>query len=135
MSKIIISESQLKRLKERLLEDIHPSEAYNNNNSIQTVVDGKRGVGFIGGVNQLDFNKLVATGLKIIKIGMNRAYVFYREGYEEQAMQLAKIARKNGGYLPVDLPEETYVIGILLGYDKNEVKKFVLRHFPHFKFY
>ena len=66
---------------------------------------------------------------------MNRAFVFYREGFEEQASQLAKIARKNAGYLPVDLPEETYVVGILLGYNKEDVKKFVLRHFPHFKFY
>lgn len=135
MAKLIITERQYKLIKEYVEETIEPEEATNHSISLQTVIDGKRGVGFYGGATREDYNNLKKSGLKYIQIGANRAYVFYRDGYEEEAMRLAKIARKNRGYLPINTPEETYEIGILLGYNPKKVEKFVLNKFPYFKFY
>lgn len=135
MAKIIISEKQLKTIKKRISEEISPREARNHKNSLKSVVDGRRGVGFYGGASEEDIENLINTGLKYIEIGLNNAYVFYSDGNEEQATQLARIAKRNQGYLPVKNPEETYIIGILLGYNKQEVKDFVLKRFPDFKFY
>lgn len=135
MAKLIITESQYNRLIDKIKEDIDPEEALNHNNALQTVINGKRDVGFFGGATKQDFNNLIKSGLKYIKVGKNNAYVFYRDGSEENAQMLASIARKNDGYLPTKTPEETYVIGILLGYHKEKVKNFVEKKFPEFKFY
>lgn len=145
MAKLIITERQYKLIKEYIEEAIDPSEAYNELNALQTVIDGKRGVSFLVIYNKetkLLFDKAIKVGLKHISIpqregsfGKTIANVIYRKGYEDEAMRLAKIARKNDGYLPVNTPEETYEIGILLGYNPEKVKEFVLKKFPDFKFY
>lgn len=139
MGKIVISERQYQLIKTKIQEEIEPTEAMNHNSSIQTVLDGRRDIGFFGGATGAEIEKLKKSGLRFIPIGVNNAYVFYREttesAAEEKAYQLAKIAKRNDGYLPTKSPEETYVIGVLLGYNKNEVKKFVLQKFPNFKFY
>ena len=145
MAKIIISERQYNLIKEHIKETIEPEEGYKDESSLQTILNGKRGVGFI-----VDYNpkakeilkKADEAGLKRISIpqkegsfGKTIANVVYRNGYEEEAMRLAKIARNNKGYLPTNTPEETYEIGILLGYNPEKVKEFVLKKFPDFKFY
>jgi hypothetical protein len=134
MAKILITETQFDLIKKMVSEEIDPSEAYTSDSSLQTVIDGKRNIGFYGGASKNSVDKLLKSGLKYISIGMNRAYVFYREGYDEQAQQLAKIAKRHGGYLPIKTPEETYIIGVLLGYNKERVKEFVLDKFPYFTF-
>lgn len=145
MVKIIITERQYKLIQEHISEDIDPSEAYQEENGIQTVLDGKRGVAFLVLYNKRTrdlFDKVKESGLKYISIpqkegsfGKTIANVVYRNGYEEEAMRLAKIARNNDGYLPINTPEETYEIGLLLGYKPEKVKEFVLKKFPDFKFY
>lgn len=142
MKRIIITEKQYNKIKRILAEEIQPSEAYSEHESLQTVLDGKRGVCFIVDYSK-DTKKLINLGVKngLKKIGIPQqnsdriAYVIYVDGFEENANKLASIARKNGGYLPIKNPEETYVIGILLGYNKESVKTFVLQKFPDFKFY
>jgi len=135
MAKIIITERQYGLIKEHLSEEIEPEDAYLHPRALKTVIDGKRGVGFYGGATFADVDALEASGLKYFPLGINRAYVFYRDGYEKEATQLASIARKRDGYLPTKTPEETYEIGILLGYNPERVKEFVLKKFPDFKFY
>ena len=145
MAKIILTEGQLERLKTYLNETIDPSEAYTDEGSIKTVIDGERPMGYLSLINNNpktdDFLKRINdTNLKIIKFNQaghsNRTgYLFYQEGAQEDAIKLSKIIRKNQGYLPIKSPEETYVIGILLGYDKDSVKSFVLSKFPDFNFY
>lgn len=135
MSKIIITERQYRLIKEHISEDVEPDEANSHVKALKTVIDGKRGVGFYGGATFADVDALVASGLRYFPLGINRAYVFYRDGYEEEATRLASIARKRDGYLPTKTPEETYEIGILLGYNPEKVKEFVLNKFPNFKFY
>ena len=142
MAKIIITERQYKLIKEHLLEDIDPSEAYTDKSAVQTVINGKRNVCFLATYYE-DAKVLLSdakkAGLKVISMPQSKhnsnANIIYRDGFEEEAMRLAKIARRNNGYLPVDTPEETYEIGILLGYYEEKVKEFVLDKFPNFKFY
>lgn len=143
MAKLIISERQFKLIKEHLAEEIDPDEAYRDEGAVQTVIDGKRNVGFLA-TYYADAEALLAkakeAGLKVISMPQtshkgSSANVIYRDGSEEEAMRLAKIARKNGGYLPIETPEETYEIGILLGYYPDKVKEFVKDKFPDFKFY
>ena len=145
MAKIIITERQYNLIKEHISEEIDPNEAYRDETSVQTVLNGKRGVGFLvvycPQAKEL-LKKAIAGGLKTISMpqeegsfGKTTAHVIYRNGFEEEAMRLAKIARKNGGYLPTNTPEETYEIGILLGYYPEKVKEFVISKFPDFKFY
>lgn len=145
MAKIIISERQYNIIKEHLSEEIDPSEAYRDEGAIDTIISGKRDVGFLvvyyPQAKEL-LKKAIVSGLKTISMpqeegsfGKTTAHVIYRNGFEEEAMRLAKIARKNGGYLPTNTPEETYEIGILLGYYPDKVKEFVLNKFPDFKFY
>lgn len=141
MKRLIIKESQLKIIENYILETIDPSEAYTSPNSLQTVIDGKRCVGFIGVLfDNLDdyINIAQEAGLKIIKVKQPKekeAIIFYRKGCEQDAERLNKIAIRNNGYLPINTPEETYEIGILLGYHPEKVKEFVLEKFPDFKFY
>lgn len=135
MARIIITERQYKLIKQFIFEEIEPEEAFTHPNALKTVVNGKRNIGFYGGATFDDIEALKASGLKYFPLNINNAYVFYRDGYEEDAMRLASIARKKNGFLPAKTPEETYEIGILLGYNPEKVKKFVLNKFPYFKFY
>ena len=132
--KIIISETQYNSLKKRLFETIEPSDAYTFKTSLQTVIDGRRNVGYSGGVTRPELIDLKNSKLNLIRI-KSGSYIFYRDGYDEQAQQLASIARSNNGYLPVKKPEETYIIGLLLDYIKESVIKFVIIHFRDFVLY
>jgi len=142
MKRLIITESQLKVIKEHILEDIDPSDAYRNPESLQTVINGNRCVGFIATLyDSLEdyIKKATEAGLKIIMVDQplrgKKAIIFYRSGCEDKAQQLFNIARKNNGFLPINTPEETYEIGILLGYNQQKVKEFVMDKFPSYKFY
>jgi hypothetical protein len=145
MAKVIISERQYSLIKKYISETIDPSEAYREDSSVQTILDGKRGVCFLVLYSRQTkelFDKAIKAGLNYISIpqregsfGKTIANVIYRDGYEEDAMRLAKIVRNNEGYLPTNTPEETYEIGILLGYNPEKVKEFVLDKFPNYNFY
>lgn len=138
MIKLIITESQFNIIKKRISEEIDPSEAYNYNDSLKTVIDGKRNVGFVVATTKKELNDLKNSGLKYIYIENTENYkkfIIYREGGEEDAMKLLKIAKRNDGYLPNKTPEETYEIGILLGYSKDKVIEFIKKRFPDYKFY
>lgn len=136
MPRIIISERQLDVIKRTFFEEIDPTEVKNNYNNIQAVIDGRRNIGFLASVYNAKFLDILdKAGIKYIPINNGQSYVFYRPEAKEDAMKLASIARKNDGYLPFKTPEETYTIGILLGYNKEAVKTFVKEKFPNFIFH
>ncbi len=142
MARIIITESQLKHITTVIKEEIQPSEAYEDASALQTVLDGKRGLCFLSdydsGVREL-LKIAQKAGLKFIKTPQTQhkstAYIVYKDGFGEDAMKLHKIVRANGGYLPINTPEETYEIGILLGYNEEAVRTFVQQKFPSYKFH
>jgi hypothetical protein len=122
----------------KLEESIRAEEAYRDRNAIQTVIDGKRDMGFITIKSSVDtskeeFQNLVKTNnLGIIKLPKNEfeAYIYFNKGAEKKAKELAKIANKYGGYLSYEATEqETRRIGELLGYDKKDVDGYINKNY------
>lgn len=141
MPKLIISEKQFKILKEHIIEDISRDDANRDSNSVDTVINKQRNVGFIpvrGKEGQYELNRAIKAGLGLIKFRQDTpdkiAYVIYNHGHEKQAQELANIAIKHGGYLPAGphqgiTAEEVYRIGRLLEYNRDEVIDFVCTKF------
>lgn len=127
------------KLLEILLEAILPSEARNNMDSLNTVIDNKRNVCFLveksGSPSEWKtIQKLISENkLKVMYVKGNpgNAYVVYRSGSENQATKLKDIAEKYGGYLSAKASkEDTIKMGELLEYDPEEVEKFVQEKIP-----
>lgn len=112
-------------------ESIAPQQAANGVKAINTVLNKERKIGFILDLSSEEselFNS--SDKMESIKVPKNphSAFVIYRsdvEGAKEDAIELTNLADKYGGYLPVGAGKDTYRIGILLGYNENDVKKFV----------
>lgn len=122
------------KLLDLLLEEIDPSEAYNDMDAIQTLVDGKRDLAFIveKSNNPSDWEKIqniiADNGFKVMYVKGNpyNAYIAYIPGSESKANELKDIAEKYGGYLAYDATrEETKRIGELLGYTKKSIDDFI----------
>ena len=117
-------------------EDIDASEAYRDENALQTIIDGKRGVGIImfGMYPQLK-ELAINAGLNFIKIKQDShpeslgTSIVYRDGYEKQANRLHDIMKSHGGYVADETPEEAREIGLLLGYTEDSVNKFVEKRY------
>lgn len=145
MKRLIITEAQLKIIKEHIIGVDPINDTNNHEKSLQTVINKQRNIGFFGGATPEEVNNLKKSGLKYIAINKNNAYVFFNDGYEENGNELAAIARRFNGFLPADgkisfnglhaTPEEVYRIGILLGYREDSIKKHILDKFPNYQFY
>ena len=123
---------------EFLLEAIKAEEAYRDEDAIQTVIDGKRDLGFItlrGTVldSPDEFWKLVKKGgLKTLKLpsSNHEAYIYYRKGAEKKANELKDIAEKYGGYLSWEATEkDSRRIGELLNYTKKDIDWYINKNY------
>lgn len=122
-------------IKYKLREAISASEAHRDENAIQTVIDGKRDVGFITLIGTTlgrdNFWALVKKyNLKTLKVPSNDydAYIYYNERGEAHAKELWTIAEKYGGYLAYNATiEDTRRIGQLLGYNEADIEDFIRR--------
>jgi len=119
-------------------ESIRAEEAYRDRGAIQTVIDGKRDMGFITikssvDVSREEFWKLVKIhDLSTIHLPQNEydAYIYYRKGAERGAQELAKIANRYGGYLSYEATErESRRIGELLGYDRRDIDSYIKKNY------
>lgn len=118
-------------------ETIRSEEAHRDPDAIQTVVDGKRDLGYItlrGSIMQSqDFWKAIEEGgLKVLRVpsNPNECYVYYRPGAEAQAEELRDIAEKYDGYLAYYATEEdSRRIGELLGYDKIDIDWYIKKNY------
>lgn len=117
-----------------LKEEIAASEAYRNDTGLETIIKGKRNVGFftaVGGVGityEDVLKKVKRYNLEILPVEGNDygAYIVYRPEGKQDALELKKIAEKHGGYLSSKAPaEETRRIGELLGYRKEDIDEFI----------
>jgi hypothetical protein len=122
-----------------LSEIIDPSEAYNDTDAVQTLIDGKRNLAFIveksnNKDNWARIQKMIAdNGLKAmyVKGNTNNAYVVYTPGSESKANELKDIAETYDGYLSANATkEDTIKIGELLGYDYDKIMAYVDKNFP-----
>ena len=119
-------------------ESIKAEEAHRDKSGIQTVIDGKRDVGFITIKTSVDINKdefwnLIKTNnLGTINLPENpyEAYIYFNKGAEKKAKELAKIANKYGGFLSYEATkQESKKIGELLGYDKADIDWYLNKNY------
>jgi len=112
------------------LTEIESNEATNDEASLQTLLDGKRNVGFAS-IKKSLFDEIQGLGIKIIPIHMWAPdlykSVIYREEGKKEAMRLYQIAMSHGGYLNDQSPEEAREIGELLGYSEESIDEYVER--------
>jgi len=111
-----------------LREEISANDAYDTYESIKTIIDGKRNVGFVG-LDNIAYRLLVSLkSLKKIKVQSPTElnYIIYREGSENEARELYDIAMKYGGSLSYTASEEdSRRIGQILGYKKDEIEDYI----------
>lgn len=130
-----------KGLMEGLLnEEIDPSEAYNDTDAVNTLVDKKRDLAFIVKDSNTEENweniqKIIKdNNIKIMYVKGNphHAYIAYLPGSENKANQLKDLAEKYDGYLSAQATkEDTIQMGRLLGYKEDKIKEYVNKNFPN----
>lgn len=111
-------------------ETIKASETNNDQDALQTVLDGKRHLCFLTLIGKDLWDKIHNAHLEYVKVKGNKygGHIVYIPGSEQQVKQLLNIAEKNGGYLPVENEEETREIGKLLEYSPEDIEAFIIRH-------
>ena len=122
----------------KLFEEIDSDDLLHNGRkheiytSIQTVIDGKRDVGFI--CLDSESKKIVKeNGLKMLRT-KSTTFIIYRneKESEEKAKKLFDIAMSHKGYLNDQTPKEAREIGKLLGYTEKSINKYIKRkYFPY----
>ena len=112
------------------LSEIESNEANNLVSTIQTLLDGKRNVGFATfEISMID--QIKELGIKIIPTRkhddnlMNG--IFYLEPGKEDAIKLYKIAMSHDGFLNDQSPDEAREIGRLLSYSEESIDEYVQR--------
>jgi hypothetical protein len=114
-------------------EDIDPLEAITIVGSVQTIVDGKRDVGYIvlkhSSKDEIEQIKTLVSdnNLKIQPVrGEQKPIIIYKTGNESAAKELKDIAEKYNGYLSYKATEEeSRRIGEILGYSKESIDKYI----------
>ena len=117
-------------------EDIDPLEATTFVGSVQTIVDGKRDVGYIALKNipkdEIEQIKTLVSdnNLKILSVkGDQKPIIVYKADKESEAKELKDIAEKYNGYLSIKATEEeSRRIGEILGYSKESIDKYIEKH-------
>lgn len=118
-------------IKLKIREAIKASEAHNNNDAIQTLIDGKRSVAFISLVKQDFLDFIHSNNLSSIRVPSNEynSYIVYRKGAEKEARELLGIAEKYGGYLAYNATQDDVRrIGKLLGYEDSDVEDYIQKN-------
>ena len=116
----------------KLFETIHPNEAYSDLNSLKTVLENKRKICLI--LKDKTFLKIaVIYNLEVIEVrkedGKIPNCIIYTKDNEKNAKELEKIMLKYEGYCPwYATDEDSYRIGILLEYDEDEIKKYLIEN-------
>ena len=128
------------RLKDFLNETIKASEAYDEIDSINTVINGKRDLAFLvlttqrlidprPSIEALKF--AIDNGLNLLPV-KNRsegvAFVLYKNDLSS-AQKLADFASKKNGYLNDETPEEAMFIGKALNYDEADIESYINRKY------
>lgn len=121
------------KLADILKEVIKADDAYRDEDAIQTVIDGRRNLGFIAvkasTMKEEDiWNTIKNGGLETVEVKGNAhdAYIYYRPGAKAEALELKAIAEKYGGYLLHNTPDEdSRRIGQLLGYNPADIEAYI----------
>lgn len=122
--------------KKILYETISASEAYWDESAIQTVTDGKRGLGFIslkGATIERDIFYQIVEKYKLnllaVKSNPNQAFIYFRDGFEADAKELHDIAEKYNGFLAYNATfSDSRRIGELLSYKKEDIDAYLKKN-------
>lgn len=112
------------------LLEIRAKEAYTDKTSIQTLIDRKRDVGFVGLEYPSSLKMVDDNGIKRLRVPSNKynTYVIYLPGAEQKAQELLAIAEKYKGFLSPNASDEEIVrIGQILQYDEADVQDYINR--------
>jgi hypothetical protein len=132
MRKLRITESQFKTLTAKVTEDVQSQANPVKDSMMQSVLDGKRGVGFTTYALPETVQVLKDAGIHLIPTALQNGYVYYRDGFEKEADTLFSIVRKNGGYLSMKSPEEMITIGTILKYNMAKIQELISQRFPNY---
>ena len=124
----------------KIKETVDPKSVNTNEKSIQSVIDGKRGVGFVSLVDDEWKEKVKNAKLKMLgpihqkhhNGYENQMYVIFNPNIsnaEEKARELFTIALRNNGYVNAKSPEGVRRIGELLDYNKEAIDAFIKKRF------
>ena len=121
-----------------ILETIKAEEAYHDISAMQTVIDGKRDLGWItvkasSDLEPKEFWDIIKReNLKTLKVPSNpfEAYIYFKPGAERKAKELLDIAEKYEGYLAWNATEQdSRRIGELLGYRKSDIDAYINKNY------
>ena len=114
------------------LHEIDAKEAHTEEDSLMTVLNGQRNVGFIS-IKKSMIDEIKRQNLKIIPVRMQTPdiirTIIYREESKADAFKLYKIAQSKDGYLSDKSPEEAREIGELLGYSENSINEYIYKRY------
>ena len=117
-------------IRKRLREEISATEAYDTKGTIDTIIDGKRNVGWLGLTKDYELRYIKDSGLSVIKVVKNPgSYIIFDSsspGAMENARELLQISNKYGGYLAFNATkEDAYRIGQILGYKEEDIQNYI----------
>ena len=115
---------------EQLNEEIDASEAYRDEDGLQTILDGKRNVGGYVTYNRKNVIQMLEdTGLNILPLSDNPygLVIVFNDKGRENAMRLWKFAISKGGYFQDSTPDEARFIGKMLEYTDTSIETYVNR--------
>ena len=121
------------KLRDILKEIINAADAHRDESAVQTVIDGRRNLGFITlsstTMPEETFWDLVEKhklGTLEVPSNPHGAIIYFRAGAEKEARELRDIAEKYDGYLAYDATDEdSRRIGELLGYRTEDVEAYI----------
>lgn len=117
-----------KLLRESINEIISASDAYNCYDSIMTIVNNRRNVGFVVMLRPDEIKLIKDNGIHAMKVpsNPNNAYIIYNDNGKQDALELLDIAEKYDGYLAHNATEaESRRIGQLLGYKESDIDEYI----------
>lgn len=108
-----------------LNEDIDAKEAYNDDNALDTLIQGKRNVALIRLNNDTIENILKPNNLQYKRVNDDDISIVYNEQGSLNAELLYAFMKSKGGYAKDETPEEAYYIGKLLGYKDESILDYI----------
>jgi hypothetical protein len=134
--KLKITETQLKRIKKHLSETISASDAYTDEDAMNSVLNGNRSVAFLlGPTIKKYYDDYIKDKPNVDLMVVNRdGEGIYGDGYIlysdiNKAKKLHSIMMKHNGYLSDKSPEEAIENGEALEYHDEDIKAFTDRRY------
>ncbi len=138
-----------------LNEEIDASEAYRNEDAIQTLLDKKRNVGYID-LDSNEVEEVKQKGINLIPVFpqgtdirnqytkemsssawsektanyfADRAFIIYNDEGEQDAIKLYNYIKSHKGFVSDSSPEEARYVGKLLGYNDRSIQEYITKHY------